>query len=119
VGRQQGDDDTDASCAKRTLEKTTSFAGPYLSCTARATAKPSAEERIPFHGYTSIHSVLELASWVCLRRVAAVLGDTSSLLDCSASVLGEPVLCSIVESARAWRESMWTALVDLVRANIG
>jgi hypothetical protein len=111
---------TDASCAKRTLENTTSFAGPYLSCTARAIARPSAEERIPLHGYTSIHSVPELANGVCLRRVAAVLPGARSLPDFSASVLDEPVLCSIVESARAWRESMWVALVDLrlVRVSI-
>ena len=104
---------TDINCAKHTLEKRTSFAGPYLPCTARATAKPSAEERIPFHGYTIIHSALEL---VCIATVST---STGSLLDRSASGLSEPELCGIVESARAWRESMLAALVDLVRANIG
>ena len=107
---------TDASCAKRTLEKKTSFARPYLSCTAWAIARPSAEERIPFHGNTNRLSALEFATWIC--RVAAVLAGAGSLLDCSASVLGDPVLCVIVDSARAWRESMWAALVDLVRASI-
>ena len=53
------------------------------------------------------------------QGVAVFLAGAELLPDCSASVLGEPVLCAIVESARAWRESMWVALVDLVRANIG
>ena len=103
---------TVASRAKRTLWKKTSFAGPYFSCTARAIAKPSAEERTLLHGITSIHSALD---------IAAVLAGAESEMDCSASVLGEPVvsaLCGIVDSARAWRESMWAALIDLVRVSI-
>jgi hypothetical protein len=68
-----------------------------------------------FHGYTSKHCALES---VCPRRVVAVLAGPGSFPDRSASVLGEPALCAIVESARAWRERMWVALVDLVRASI-
>ena len=67
--------------ARRTLGKKTSFAGPYLSCSACAIARPSAEDRIPFHGCTNKHSVPELATGVC--RVVAGLSDAGLSPDCS------------------------------------
>jgi len=81
----------------------TSFAGPYLSCTARALARPSAEERIPFHGYTNMHSTLEFAWRVhCCRRVSTVL--LGAVLPSRHSVvvvaLGEPAFCAAAKRAR-------------------
>jgi hypothetical protein len=61
-----------------------------------------------------MHSAPELAT-----RVVASLSGAGRLLDCSESALGEPALCATVDSARAWRRSMWAALVDLGRASIG
>ena len=99
------------------LGKNTSFAGPYLSRSARAIARPSAEDRIPFHGCTNMHSALESVTRVC--RVFAGLSGAGSLLKGSRSTLGEPALCATAESARAWRRSIWAALVGLGRASIG
>jgi len=95
-----------------------SFAGPYLSCNARAIAKPSAEERILFHGYTTKHSALDFASRIRRGRGAGV-----SSLSCAglprdlAAASEEPALCATAERARAWRENRWAALVVLERAN--
>jgi len=66
-----------------------------------------------------MHSALDLASHCFLCRIVVGSSGMGSLLDRSASVLGELALCAIAESARAWRENMWAALVDLVRASIG
>ena len=106
-----------STVARRTLGKKTSFAGPYLSCSARAIARPSAEDRIPSHGCTNMHSALELVTRV--RRVSVGLSGTGLLLSCSRSMLGVPALCATAESARAWRRSICAALVGLGRASIG
>jgi hypothetical protein len=106
-----------SALARRTLGKKTSFAGPYLSCSARAIARPSAEDRIPSHGCTNMHSALELVTRV--GRVSAGLSRTGALLKCSRSMLGEPALCATAESARAWRRSICAVLLDLGRDSIG
>jgi hypothetical protein len=73
---------------------------------------PSAEVRILLQGYTNMHSASDLASRV------AILPGGRLLITRSESALGEPALCAAVERARAWRQSMWAALVDLGRASI-
>jgi hypothetical protein len=84
----------------------TSFAGPYLSCSARAIVKPSDEERIPFHGYTNMYSAVDFArssARHCCTAASVSLAVGLSLLECSAAAVSElkPALCVVVVSARA------------------
>jgi hypothetical protein len=88
---------------RRTLGKTTSFAGPYLSCTPRAIARPSAGERIPFHGYTNMHSALVFARRVCRCCCPLVVLSDAVLLSghsVVAAALAESGFCAAAESAR-------------------
>jgi hypothetical protein len=69
-----------------------------------------------------MHSAPEVLNQACASRAAAVWSSGAWLLplSCSASVLGVVLaLGATVESARAWRRSVWAALVDLERASIG
>jgi hypothetical protein len=77
----------------------TSFAGPYLSCNARAIAKPSAEERIAFQGHTNRDSALD---FVCRCCVAASVLSGAGLVEASAAAaLGKLASCAGDVSARA------------------
>jgi hypothetical protein len=80
-----------------------------LFCNARAIAKPSAEERIPFQGYTNRHSALSFVCRVCRCCIAASVLSGAGPLEASAAAtltLGEPASCVAEVSARAWRESL-------------